>query len=453
MANIYVRSTDGDDVSDGLSWANAKATLAGALAIASGADTIWVSQAHAETAAGAKAHTFPGLTASATCMVLCGDDAAEPPTALATTATITTTGNNAITFPSGYGYVYGITFNSGTGSSSAADMAFGSSAAGSGIVFQTCVFKMISTSSSSPFLFGPTGSNSVDDVYLEFLDCTFSFGSTGQALRLNNGIIIFRNLALNASGSIPTNLFDNLSGASNAVRLLVESSDLSARAFTNLFSLGGATNSIYVIRNCKLPASITLSNAIVNLPGMVSIHMENCDNADTNYRMEKRVNGGRILSETTIVRTGGASDGTTPLSWRMVGVSASNERQRFFLPLASPEIVQWNEVTGSAITVTVEIVNDGTTLQDDEVWLEVCYLGTSGVPLATCIRDRMTNILSTPADQTSSSEAWTTTGLTTPVKQKLSVTFTPQEKGFIHAKVMLNKIDTTIYVDPLLMVS
>src|SRR3990167_2296817 len=101
MANIYVRSTDGSDADDGSTWALAKATLAGALAIATSADTIWVSQNHAETAAGNKSHTFPttpGLR------VLCGNDAAEPPTALATTATVTTTGNFAVTFVSGFAY-------------------------------------------------------------------------------------------------------------------------------------------------------------------------------------------------------------------------------------------------------------------------------------------------------------------------------------------------------------
>ncbi len=50
MANIYVRSTDGNDADSGATWALAKATLGGALAIATSADTIWVSQNHAETA-------------------------------------------------------------------------------------------------------------------------------------------------------------------------------------------------------------------------------------------------------------------------------------------------------------------------------------------------------------------------------------------------------------------
>ncbi len=38
-------------------------------------------------------------------------------------------------------------------------------------------------------------------------------------------------------------------------------------------------------------------------------------------------------------------------------------------------------------------------------------------------------------------------------RQKLSVTITPQLKGFLHARVMLAKASTTIYVDPKLAVA
>jgi hypothetical protein len=85
--------------------------------------------------------------------------------------------------------------------------------------------------------------------------------------------------------------------------------------------------------------------------------------------------------------------------------------------------------------------------------VEVEYLGTSGFPLSVTSSDRAATILATPANQTTSSETWTTTGLTTPVKQKLSVTFTPQEKGPIIARVYLAKASTTVYVCPEILTS
>jgi hypothetical protein len=43
---------------------------------------------------------------------------------------------------------------------------------------------------------------------------------------------------------------------------------------------------------------------------------------------------------------------------------------------------------------------------------------------------------------------WTTTGLSSPVKQKMESTFTPQEKGTYIARVCLGRASTTLYVCP-----
>jgi hypothetical protein len=179
--------------------------------------------------------------------------------------------------------------------------------------------------------------------------------------------------------------------------------------------------------------------------------MYNCDSGTTNYRMWVKDYYGDIVSETTLIRTGGASDGTTGLSWKMT-TTADGEFPG--LVLRSPEIVQWNDTVGSSKTVTVEILHDSVTnLKDDEIWLEIEYLGSSSAPLGSNANDRKTNLLATGSDQTTSSAAWTTTGLTNPNKQKLQVTFTPQTKGYVHARVVSAKASYTLYVDPLLVIS
>ena len=97
MATRYVRSTDGSDSDDGSTWALAKATVAGVTAIDTAGDTLWISQAHAETSGSAITFAGAGTNASPT-KLLCGNDAAEPPTALATGGSITGTGAAAINF-------------------------------------------------------------------------------------------------------------------------------------------------------------------------------------------------------------------------------------------------------------------------------------------------------------------------------------------------------------------
>lgn len=178
--------------------------------------------------------------------------------------------------------------------------------------------------------------------------------------------------------------------------------------------------------------------------------MYNCDSADTNYRLWIQDYTGSVVSETTVVRSGGASDGATAISWKMTSTANAVYPH---LTLSPCEIVTWNETVGSAITATIEIVTDNVTLTDGECWVEVTYLGTSGTPLGASVNDAKADVLATAANQTTSTETWTTTGLTTPVKQKLSVTFTPQEKGFIHAVVRLAKASTIVYVDPKLVIT
>ena len=206
-----------------------------------------------------------------------------------------------------------------------------------------------------------------------------------------------------------------------------------------------------IIRNSKLPASWTgaLWSAAQTKPGM-SAEMYNTDSGDTNYRIWLENWVGSTKTETTIVRSGGANDGTTTISWKMV----SNSNAEYpLLALKSPEIVKWNDTVGSSITATIEIVTDNVTLTDAECWIEIQYLGNSGFPVSVFVNDAKADILATAANQGSSSVTWTTTGLGTPVKQKLSVTFTAEEKGFLHAIVHLAKASTTVYVDPLLTIT
>ena len=216
----------------------------------------------------------------------------------------------------------------------------------------------------------------------------------------------------------------------------------------SLFNAGNFS-AFGVIRNCRLPVSWSGSLSVNVLSFNERYEMYNCDSSDTNYRLWIADYNGSIKSETSVVRTGGASDGATPLSWVMV----SNEKTIFPLfALASPEIVRWNDTTGSAITVTIEIVSNEP-LGNKQCWIEVQYLGTNGLPLSSFISSAPADLLSLATALASSSEEWATAGITGPSRQKISVTFTPQERGYVHAVVRLAEPNTTVYVDPLLTIT
>lgn len=450
MADRYVRSTDGSDADNGTTWALAKATLVGVAAIDTAGDRLFLSQVHSESTSASIAPAFAGTLASPT-LVICGDDAAEPPTAVAATAVVATgSGAYSITL-SGVVWFYGVIFKAGVGSSSNINLSLATGDQNY-TRLENCELWLASTGTSSRIRVGDSGSGIESRV--ELIDCDMHFASTAQGIEHRGAKFCWSGGALVSGSSAITTL---CTLAHTIADILLENLDLSGLPSTcNLFAAAATGSGRAVIRNCKLPASWT-GVLVATITGVnVRFEMYNCDNADTNYVLWVEDYAGSTKSETTIIRTGGASDGTTGLSWKMV-TSASAEYPP--IRLESPEIVQWNETAGSSVTATVEIVHDsqgagsGSKFQDDEVWVEVMYLGTSGYPLGTWVTDCKADVLATAANQADSSETWTTTGLTTPVKQALSVTFTPQEKGFIHARVVLAKASKTCYVCPKLTVA
>lgn len=444
MANIYVRSTDGNDADNGSTWALAKALLTGASAIEAAGDTIFVSDNHAESVASATI-TLSGSNSSPV-RILCANDAAEPPTALAETATVTITGTTfSIT---GTVYVYGIIFIFTTVSSSA--MGFQTSAHGQ--TYEKCIFRVTGASTSTSLNFGGTGSG--NHQVTELINCKFRLAGSSHSIGINRTVRIIGG-SWETGGTVPGGIFNMGQGARGG-QLLVDGFDFSnINTTTNLVQTMTEGSCRAVFRNVKLPASWTgLIVASGALKMGSRVELWNSDNADTNYRMWIEDYSGSIKQETTIVKSGGASDGTTTLSWKMA--SSANIAYPV-LTLDSPEIYsKWIETVGSSVTATVEIVHDsqgsGTSsaFTDEEIFIDLYYLGTSGVPLSLLATDRKADVLATAADQASSSETWTTTGLTTPVKQKLSVTFTPQEKGVVFAVVRLAKASKTVYVNPVI---
>lgn len=453
MANIYVRSTDGNNANNGSRWALAKATKGGAAAIAVGGDFVFVSHVHAETQNSAMTITWAG-TLSNPVYVICVNDGAEPPTAVATTATVTTTGTNSIIIATSC-YVYGISFFSGTGSSTA-NITLNSNNLHKQ-VYENCSFQIPNTSAGSTIVCGTAGGGNSSGL-VELLNCTYKFASTGQhfiqgtgcALKIKGGSFVSGTSAI-------TYIFNTHSDQSRYAPLTVESLDCSnLGSAVNLATTNQAGSSLCKFKHLKLPSSWSGNLGTFSAPG-IRVEMDDSDSANTNYRMWDSDYSGDTKSEATVVKTSGASDGTTTISWKMV--SSANTTYPY-QALTSKVISTWIDTTGVGKTVTVEFVHDtnvaggqgaGTAraFQNNECWMEVEYMGSATSPLGTIITTKPVDILTPAADITSSSVAWTTTGLTTPVKQKfVSASFTPQQKGYIQVRICLAKASKTIYVDP-----
>lgn len=450
MTNRYVRSSDGNDTDSGATWALAKATAAGVAAIDAAGDDLFFASAHAESVAAAITIALAGTPGSPVRM-LSANDAAEPPTALLAGASLTTTGDYAITI-SGSGYIYGFTFSSASGAVNA-DLVLNDIGAGNNRqIYESCTFRAPATGSTAWLVVSSAGTSNNDPNWTKWINCTARFGRAGGGIAASCGHFVWEGGGIESGGTaLTTSLFAAPgSGRPSVVTLIgVDLSNLGTAC--SLFTASASGLQIGTMMDCKLPASWTGGLVTGTKKAQGRYSMYNCDNADTNYRLWIEDYAGSIRDETTIVKTGGASDGTTALAWKMTTDANANEAVS---PLVSDPIPIWMDSTGSAKTIEVDIVHDGATnLQDDEVWLEVSYPGNASTPQASIGRDRRANVLATPADQASSAATWTTTGLASPNKQKLGVTFTPLNKGVCYVRIALGKPSQTIYVDPLPTVS
>jgi hypothetical protein len=443
MAVLYVRSTDGNDADNGSTWTLAKATLAGAMAVAAPGDTIYVSNNHAEVST--DVITLPAVgTATNFVKIICVNDSAEPPTTQATTATVSSGPGFAINIVPGYVYIDGVTIIAGSGTTFSSDISLLNSTASGCWIIVNGGLVLGAANSGSDFIFGQVGAN---PQKVKLVNSTLTYSHAGNRTILRAELELKR---CTIGGTVPTVWLTPV-GGDVKMGAMVRGCDLSAfGSGKSLVNPSGACGN-YQFVDCKLGSAVSVLSTAIPGPGGATVRVENGDSADTNYRMDHYNYQGSIKSETAKVRSGGASDGTTAISWNMTSLAGAS----FISPLESPPLRPvWNTTTGSAVTLTVEIAqnNAGTALKESEVWLEVEYLGTSGYPVSSFANDNNSTVLTaSTTDQTTSSVTWN--NMTNPTKQKLSVTVTPQEVGWIIPRVMLAKASTTVYVDPIATVS
>lgn len=356
----------------------------------------------------------------------------EPPTTLQAGAKLTG-GSSAVTyvygFPSGNVYVYGVTFSSSTNNSYGYVNLSGSLSA----LYENCTFELLATGNGNAQLVLNTAYNSI------FTDCAIKFTNVNHRLA---GSGLFEGCNWNTSTAAPTGL---CTMTSNGIMRLV-GCDLSSFSSTAYITTTTGNNFTAELVDCKMPASwggTLIGNT--NHSFINDIKVVNCDNADTNYKFSKATTVGTQVVETTLVRDGGASDGTTPISWKVV---TNSNGTSFAKPYIVEPILYWNDAVGSSKTLTIELLHDSATgLKNNEIWADVAVLTTSGYPLASH-ESSGADAISSGTTLTSSSATWTTTGMTNPNAQKMTVTFTPQEVGFIIVKVYVKVNSKTLYICP-----
>lgn len=357
---------------------------------------------------------------------------------LRTTATITTTAANALSIASTGAtstFFYGIIFSSGSGAN-AINLAVGNSPSPSFVSLKNCALQLGGTTGGN-IIFGASTVGVSTQVSLD--NTTMQFASTSAGIFVRLCELTWRNTANAITGAtLPTTLVQNSSAAGTVI--LLEGIDLSALGAGKTLVAVIAAPANYIFKDCKLGASVTIA-ATPTAPGGGRSSLIRCDSGDTNYRTEKYRYEGTQTVETTIVRSGGASDGTTPISWKII-TTANSKRH---LPFEALPISIWNETVGSPITLTIEgIWGGGAVPTNADVWMDVEYLGTSGFPIGSFATSGPADQLAAGTNLSAGSGTWG--GSTT--KFKLEKTVTPQEKGPLTVYVKAALASSVLFIDP-----
>lgn len=445
MTNVYVRS-GATGAGTGTDWANAYVTLTLALSGKAAGDVFYIAHDHAESTATAVTLTSPGTNANP-CYFYCVNSAGSVPPAsadLRTTATVTTTGNNNLTLVGTWGEIYGIIFTAGSGGTLLAHLVLGTSSLQS-FRLTNCALRLGSTGSSSSLIDLASSAGSANRI--ELINTTVQFSNVLQTMR--SGCMLYWKQTPSAitGATLPNILFSWQTGT--GALIFCEGVDLSALGSgkTLVGSLAQpSAGSIVHFKDCKLGAAVIVSATPTGLGDFVTL-VTRSDSAGTNYRSGKYHYLGTQVVETAIVRSGGASDGATSVSWKLVTTANS----RWVFPFEALPIAIWNDVTGSSVTVTAYgIWGGGAVPSNDDIWVEAEYPGSSANPQGSfATMTKSDNLAAGTALTADGSSIWG--GSTTAFK--MAVSFTPQQKGPISIYVKAAKASSTFYIDPKVTVS
>jgi hypothetical protein len=307
--------------------------------------------------------------------------------------------------------------------------------------FTNCIFKEAASGSAYKFQIGNAGQNCSG----RFKSCTWRFTSSVHAIQVNRGNLVFEDCVFADSGSIPAGLFlGNAAGAGGTVRVIGGDASTINTALVGINESGSV---LFTFENLKLHASVAATTSSWPAIANGSVAMVCSDSTTGNYRKYYSDYNGTIQSETSIVHTGGATDGTTPISWN----TASSANTTFRSPLKIGELRFWNNATGSSQTVTVELTTN-TALNTANLGLVIDYMNSASFPTTAKVTSLPASAFDSTSALTTSSETWGGTAQT--YKYKIALSYTPLMKGFVKGNLYLSLPSSgAVYIDPKFIVS
>lgn len=434
MANIALKSS-ATGAANGTSWTDAYTTAVAALAADAAGDRLLASQTHSELSGAAITLTFAGTAANPS-LAICADDSAWPPTAETTGAVIATTGANSHISIAGSVKMVGYELRAGTGGNQANITWSGDLGCAH---FKNCLLNLNNSNAASRIGFG----NSTMRGRVRLENTEIKFLSASQALNISNADVEFVGGGLAAGTTSPTFIFN--STAAYVANLRMTGFDASAGAAgMHLLNTTGNAGRAW-LSNIKLPASWT-GDLMASAPTSYGYRAEMYDSISGTARVLCRIHdyAGKISDDQVRVRSGGSSVYSIPYSLKFETTANASAAT----PLRGPATPNVPVAAGSAVTATVKLlIDDAAAWTAADAALFVQYRPTSGSPALMLTSTEISALTASPATLSSDADTWDTTGVTNVQKRALSVTFTPNESGFLHAWIEVYKPSATAYCD------
>jgi hypothetical protein len=455
MTVYYVSSVDGSDASDGLTWANAKATVAGAIAVATASgDIIYVDSAHSFTPGAAI--TWNAVTANQVLAIISASRASgEPPTAWAAGAAENVGAANAVFGIGSIGgqrlRIFGMTINGGTGNSAGAHISIAVAGETDTIIsvdLQGCTLNVNSTNAAARLQFGPSADTTKLTTTSNVVNCAVGIKNvaTGAVMLFRDCRVRITGLTMSyIGGSKPASLCDFQTNLTSDVT--IADSDLSAYEKSGGFYFD-ITNMAGPLRliNCKTSATPGLytGSFLGNVANITAVLVDPGDTHNT-FAYYNRL--GQITQNTSNFANSGAQFDGAGISWEIVTTAACSEAE----PFVTPWIHRWLDTTGSQDIHLQLLRASATDFTNREVWAEFECLENASFPIGTITSTRNAQPFDgTPVDLTNSAKTWTEI-VANDNEMECRVTRTVAEKCTARARLMVGVASITagnMYLDP-----
>lgn len=445
-STAYGTYTSGGTAHNGLSWGSAFTSVSAlddVFTFASG-DTVYIGHDHVCQYAHTASRTITGPTSGLPVTFISATTGSSPVAYQASTTNQIDTSEGAynLTF-SGSIVSYGCCFNSGGNISIGAN------------------YNASVSLTNTNLKIGANASFTITTQYGDhaLINCVIDLTADGTTNRSANVITWSNSAKLTMRGlsfvnaGYRTGVVVSFTTTSMLSDVVIDGADFSG--FTNATPceiVSGSSIGDLLLRNCKMAATWTPTSSGTT-GNACSLIFVNCGSADAPTYLYNRKTEGEIISSSTIYRSSGAQIEGASTSWLVTTTATCSQDE----PYNSPEIYGYISSTGSK-TFDLYITNDTADFNDNEVWLEIDYLGTASSGMWSNKSDYMADRLATPAAQTDdTSSTWNGSGPSYTYKQKLSVTATVNTVGMFRARVCVGvaSIASTrkFYIDPLVTVS